>query len=156
MWCLWCHYPGLLLSRVVLCKFRLHFPQSVNLRFAQNSLSAPYSSSYARSIGKIPGIPLTSLVCVCLSLGVSGSLVSCYGITDCSSGSMQASWHTSVTRSAIGSRVSLYLIEGKPPFAHERACLMIISFPHLHCREVWVGASCSAVPWHCGMQPYAG
>ncbi len=41
-----------------------------------------------------------------------------YPVTGNSSGSVQ----TSLRRSAVKSRISLCRMDGKPPFAHERAC----------------------------------
>ena len=60
-----------------------------------------------------------------------GALVSCCGITGCSSGSMQTSLHTSESRLALRSRISFCLIVGKPPFAQEIPCSTVIPFPHI-------------------------
>ena len=47
-----------------------------------------------------------------------------HAVTDCSSGSVQTSLQTSVRRLAVKSRISLCMIEGKPPLGHDRACSM--------------------------------
>ncbi len=43
-------------------------------------------------------------------------------VTGNSSGSVQTLLLTSLRRSAVKSRISLCRMDGKPPFAHERAC----------------------------------
>ena len=40
----------------------------------------------------------------------------------CSLGSMHMSWYTSLSRVAVRLRISLCLIEGNPPLAHNKAC----------------------------------
>ena len=48
--------------------------------------------------------------------------LSCSPFTLWSSGSTQTSFRTSVSRLAVRSLISLWRIDGKPPFGHERAC----------------------------------
>ena len=45
---------------------------------------------------------------------------------------MHTSLHTSVRRVAVRSRISLCLIDGKPPLAHERACSTEKEAPQAH------------------------
>ena len=53
-------------------------------------------------------------------------------IVDCRLGSMHTSLHTSVRRLALRSRISLCLMQGKPPLAHESVCSTVKQLPHLH------------------------
>ena len=43
----------------------------------------------------------------------------------CRCGSIETSWHTSVSREAVMSLTSLCLIDGYPPVGHDRACAML-------------------------------
>ena len=56
------------------------------------------------------------------------------GDTGCSSGSMRTSLHTSVSKWAVKSQISLCLIVGKPPLAQESACSTVKLLPHSHFR----------------------
>ena len=80
-------------------------------------------------------------------------------VTGWSSGSMVTSWHTSVRRVAVRFLISLCLIDGKPPFAQERACLTEKKKPQAHlvgslsgvqpyrnARASWKAPLCSAKP----------
>ena len=75
-------------------------------------------------------------------------------------GLIETSLHTSVSKVAVRSRISLCLIMGKPPFAHERACSTDIPFPHSHlygslggvqsyrkAKASWKPDLCRANPW---------
>ena len=82
------------------------------------------------------------------------------GDTGCSSGSMHTSLHTYVSIWAVRSRISLYLIVGKPPLAQESACSTVKLLPHSHFRGCldgvqpyrrasasWKGDVCKEKPW---------
>ena len=58
--------------------------------------------------------------------------VRCSVVTACSSGSMRTSLHTSVSRLAVRSRISLCLIVGSPPLAHESAYSTVKLLPQSH------------------------
>ena len=45
---------------------------------------------------------------------------------------MRTSLHTSVSRLAVRSRISLCLIVGSPPLAHESACSTVKLLPQSH------------------------
>ena len=51
----------------------------------------------------------------------------------CRCGSIETSWHTSVSREAVMSLTSLCLIDGYPPVGHDRACAMLNAWPQLQC-----------------------
>ena len=53
-------------------------------------------------------------------------------VVGCRLGSMHTSLHTSVRRLAVRSRISLCLMEGKPPLAHESACSTVKLLPQSH------------------------
>ena len=53
-------------------------------------------------------------------------------VMGCRSGSVQMSCATSVRRCAVKSLISLCLMEGNPPLAHERACSTANFLPHAH------------------------
>ena len=74
-------------------------------------------------------------------------------------GLMVTSWHTSVRRVAVRFLISLCLIDGKPPFAQERACSTEEEEPQAHlvgslsgvqpyrnARASWKAPLCSAKP----------
>ena len=60
-------------------------------------------------------------------------------VTGCSSDSVQTSLQTSVRRLAVKSRISLCLMEGKPPLGHDTACSMENLMPQLHVDGVRTG-----------------
>ena len=53
-------------------------------------------------------------------------------VIGCRSDSMQTSPHTSVSRLAVRSLISLCLMDGKPPFGQDRACSTENLAPHPH------------------------
>ena len=54
------------------------------------------------------------------------------GVVGCRFGLMHTSLHTSVRRLAMRSRISLCLMQGKPPLAHESACPTVKLLPQSH------------------------
>ena len=50
-------------------------------------------------------------------------------VTGWSSGSIFTLWHTSVRRVAVMSLISLCLMDGNPPLAHEKACSTVSLLP---------------------------
>ena len=54
------------------------------------------------------------------------------GVTGCKSGSVHISLHTSVSREAVISRISLCLTDEKPPFLQDSACSTSKLLPHSH------------------------
>ena len=71
------------------------------------------------SLPHIPLVQMSSLT-PCCELAVAP--VRCSVVTGCRSGSMQTSMHTSASRLAVRSQISLCLIGGKPPLVQESAC----------------------------------
>ena len=53
-------------------------------------------------------------------------------VTGCSTGSMRISLQTSVRGVAVRSRISLCLMDGKPPLAHDSACSTEKLLPQSH------------------------
>ena len=60
-------------------------------------------------------------------------------VTGNSSGSVQTLLQTSLRRSAVKSRISLCRMDGKPPFAHERACSTVKEEPQAHFEGSFLG-----------------
>ena len=58
--------------------------------------------------------------------------ISSSSVTGWSSGSVHTSLHTSMRRVAVRSRMSLCLIDGKPPLAQDRACSTEKGAPQAH------------------------
>ena len=53
-------------------------------------------------------------------------------ITGCKPGLIHMLWYTSVSRVAIRLRISLCLLEGNPPLAHDKACSIDNLLPQVH------------------------
>ena len=70
-----------------------------------------------------PHTPLAEISSLAPSCELEVAPVRCSFFTGCSSGSIQTSLHTSVSKLAVRSRISLSLIVGKPPFAQEKCML---------------------------------
>ena len=53
-------------------------------------------------------------------------------VTSCNPGSIHTSWYTSVSRVAVRLRISMCLIDGNPPLAHDKACSTGNLLPQVH------------------------
>ena len=89
--------------------------------------------------------PLVEMSSFAPSCALRVAPVSCCGIT-CSSGSMQTLLHTSVSRLAVKSQISLC-----PYVERGSACSTVIPFPQSHLKGSWGGTSHITRPWHDGM-----
>ena len=68
----------------------------------------------------------------CTILCIAVAPVKPSSVTGCSTGSMRTSLQTSVRRVAVRSRISLCLMDGKTPLAHDSACSTEKLLPHSH------------------------
>ncbi len=66
---------------------------------------------------------------------------------------MRTSLHTSVSRSAVRLRISLCLIVGKPPLAHDRACSVEKALPQSQFLEYLLDSGHISMLGHLGMLP---
>ena len=76
--------------------------------------------------------PFAEMSSLAPSCELAVALDSWSGVVGCRFGSMDTSLHTSVRRLSVRSRISLCLMLGKPPLAHESACSTVKLLPQSH------------------------